>query len=213
MVAAHRRVRVLAVLIALTAVTWVFTAVSSTFTASAVLATSLLVLDLLALVVSGRRRAVKQAVAERERRRQIERRRALARRRATVAADEAVLPVPEMAERTAPVVERPEPDAEPLAEPAAERVARELAEGGTPWVPVPVPPPTYTLKPAAPRPEPAPLELPPSPAPTDPAQAVGSVDEADLEQERAPRPWETDRTFADDLDLDAVLARRRAVNG
>ena len=28
-----------------------------------------------------------------------------------------------------------------------------------------------------------------------------------------PRPWEGERDFADDLDLDAVLAKRRAVNG
>jgi len=29
----------------------------------------------------------------------------------------------------------------------------------------------------------------------------------------ARRPWDTDREFGDELDLDAVLARRRAVNG
>jgi hypothetical protein len=90
---------------------------------------------------------------------------------------------------------------------ASERVARELGEGvpGAVWTPVPVPPPTYTLKPAAPRPDPAPLELPAPPAP--------SAEPAALQTPRPPRPWDDDRTFADDLDLDAVLARRRAVNG
>lgn len=97
-------------------------------------------------------------------------------------------------------------------EPPAERVARELAEGGTPWLPVPVPPPTYTLKPAAPRPEPAPLALPP--ASETPAPSSAGEEQALSEGEGRPAAsGETDRTFADDLDLDAVLARRRAVNG
>lgn len=33
------------------------------------------------------------------------------------------------------------------------------------------------------------------------------------QEHAAKRPWDDDREFADDLDLDAVLARRRAVNG
>lgn len=61
------------------------------------------------------------------------------------------------------------------------------------WQPVPVPPPTYTMKSAAPRREPAPLsDQTPVAAP-----AVAATDEAPV------------RTTGS-IDLDAVLARRRA---
>ena len=63
------------------------------------------------------------------------------------------------------------------------------------WAPVPVPRPTYTLKPAAPRREPAPLAVEVA------AVAVGA---ASIE-EPAAAP-ET----SGGLDLDAILARRRA---
>jgi len=74
------------------------------------------------------------------------------------------------------------------------------ASSGPAWTPVAVPPPTYTLKPVARRAEPRALDLtPPAAAPS------------------APRPWDidpvTERPRADELDLDLVLARRRAVNG
>jgi len=72
--------------------------------------------------------------------------------------------------------------------------------GGPGWTPVAVPPPTYTLKPVARRAEPRALDLTPPAAP-----------------QPAPRPWDidpvTERPWADELDLDLVLARRRAVNG
>jgi hypothetical protein len=208
--AARRRARVLTVLLAVTGAAWVMSVVLPALTAVAVGVTVLLGLDVLALVVVARRRAVRRAMAERARRSELRRRQArsaAARQRGDAARDA----VP--AASTQPSV--PEESVEPVdgerEEAPAERVARELAEGGTPWVPVPVPPPTYTLKPAAPRPEPAPLDLPPAPLPTDPAEPA-----ADAPAEpaaRTPRPWDDDRTFADDLDLDAVLARRRAVNG
>ena len=87
-----------------------------------------------------------------------------------------------------------------MGEPAAvdERVidltAVEARQGG--WLPVPVPPPTYTLKAKAPRPAPPPLEEEPV---AEPVAAWAQPSEP----EDAGRP----------LDLDEVLARRRAVNG
>ncbi|HEY6794632.1 MAG TPA: hypothetical protein VI248_08110, partial [Kineosporiaceae bacterium] len=101
------------------------------------------------------------------------------------------------------------PSAPPVAERASARVARELGRGAPSdvWTPVPVPPPTYTLKPAVPRPEPPPLQVTPTlpPRPAEPATAGSAA--------RVTQPSADDRSFADDLDLDAVLARRRAVNG
>lgn len=86
----------------------------------------------------------------------------------------------------APVDGAPEPRAERSAPPA---------ESGPAWQPVPVPRPTYTLKPSVRRPEPAPLpeveEVPAAAARTD-----------------VPTPA---ATGVAGLDLDAVLARRRAV--
>jgi len=64
------------------------------------------------------------------------------------------------------------------------------------WQPVPVPRPTYTLKAPAPRREPAPLEIP-EPAVAEPAAATAAPEE--LSEPAAG------------LDLDAILARRRAV--
>jgi hypothetical protein len=102
------------------------------------------------------------------------------------------------------------------------------------WEPTPVPVPTYTLKPMAPRPEPAALDLSTmgydSAAPVESSTGSGadSTEAIPGDQESGPasareaasgratgkrRPWEEDHQWADDLDLDAVLARRRAVNG
>lgn len=65
----------------------------------------------------------------------------------------------------------------------------EPAEGSA-WTPVPVPAPTYTLKPAAPRMDAAPLVV----------EAPAQEDEDGAAEAEGGRP----------LDLDAVLARRRA---
>lgn len=88
---------------------------------------------------------------------------------------------------------------------SAPRRATEEAPTGPAWVPVPVPRPTYTLKPEARRPEPAPL--PTSAEPT--ATATPSTAErTTAEITAAERPAE--RPASAGLDLDAVLARRRA---
>jgi hypothetical protein len=84
----------------------------------------------------------------------------------------------------------------PGAPPAPPAARRPLADEGT-WVPVPVPPPTYTLKPVAPRPAPAPLE---------PALAPAAAPAATV----APQLRLVEEP---EVDLDSVLARRRAVNG
>lgn len=84
------------------------------------------------------------------------------------------------------------------ARPGAARAeaASEQAEDDGAWSPVPVPLPTYALKPAAPHREPAPLgDLEPQPV----------VAEAVDETEDAAQPQTTGS-----IDLDAVLARRRA---
>lgn len=71
----------------------------------------------------------------------------------------------------------------------------EPAEDDGAWSPVPVPLPTYALKPAAPHREPAPLgDLEPEPV------VAEAVDETE-----AAQPQTTGS-----IDLDAVLARRRA---
>jgi hypothetical protein len=81
--------------------------------------------------------------------------------------------------------------AEESAEPAVEEPAASIG-----WTPVPVPLPLYTLKPMAP----SRWSLPPRPvAPADPMPSVA-------EEDLAPMGLAS-------LDLDAVLERRRAVNG
>jgi hypothetical protein len=101
------------------------------------------------------------------------------------------------------------------------------AADGT-WMPIPVPPPTYTLKPMVSRPQPPALDLGGGSAAvgrTPYADATGSTVPAGpvpdryeaatpAAETRPPRrPWDDEHEFADELDLDAVLARRRAVNG
>jgi hypothetical protein len=195
--AARRRARVLSTLVVLTVLSWLLSLVVPVAASAGWAFTLLLGLDLAALVVAGRRRAVLRARRHREQRRRLEEaRRRRAARPARVAAEPPVAAAP---------AETPVPEVPARPERASERVARELDEGvsAAVWTPVPVPPPTYTLKPAVPRPEPAPLDLPGAPPPT-PTEPAATVD--------APAPA-AERTFADELDLDEVLARRRAVNG
>ncbi|NLF06132.1 MAG: hypothetical protein GX593_14195 [Actinomycetales bacterium] len=73
------------------------------------------------------------------------------------------------------------------------------SDDGASWQPVPVPRPTYTLKAPAPRMEPAPLEIP---------ERV--VAEPVVPAASAPAETAAERPSAG-LDLDAILARRRAV--
>jgi hypothetical protein len=103
--------------------------------------------------------------------------------------------------------------AAPPSTPTSAEPAATVAEDGT-WTPVPVPRPTYMLKPVVHRPDPRPLEEsvddPDVAAPGVTAAPAPSV-EAAASADPAPRPWEVEHTWADDLDV--VLARRRAVNG
>ncbi len=88
---------------------------------------------------------------------------------------------------TAATAAQPEADVVPA---TAETSA---ATAGTTWVPIPVPRPAYALKPAVRRPEPAPLAL------------DDAGDAADYE--RAPQ---VAALATGGIDLDAILARRRA---
>lgn len=85
-----------------------------------------------------------------------------------------------------------------------EAPARSETAAAESWQPVPVPPPTYTLKAPAPRREPAPLEIPERVV-EQPAASSASEDRPDV-------PAATTEPAAHDggLDLDAILARRRA---
>src|SRR5690606_18624436 len=101
--------------------------------------------------------------------------------------------------------------------PAAHEPAPAVEDEPT-WVPVPVPPPTYTLKPSAPRREPAPLPadgLATSSAAA-PAGATTLADDAATTADADRRTpvaaaAEQGTPSAAPLDLDAILARRRAV--
>lgn len=79
-------------------------------------------------------------------------------------------------------------------EPQADRVPEQRSRDEASWVPVPVPVPAYTLKPAVRRAVPVPLVL---------DETVAA--EAAQASEREPAAQ-----GAPSLDLDAVLARRRA---
>jgi hypothetical protein len=97
---------------------------------------------------------------------------------------------------------RPTAPAQPaIASPAAAPAEREATADDRPgtWVPVPVPPPVYTLKPVAHRPEPPPLQ---------PVERPAAV----ARDVRMPQPASQLREPLPQLDLDAVLDRRRAVN-
>jgi hypothetical protein len=80
-----------------------------------------------------------------------------------------------------------------------EPVPDAAAEGAT-WVPVPVPPPVYTMKPAATRIESV-------------RHSAVAAPESGESSPWEPRPGSDAPSFADELDLDAVLARRRAASG
>lgn len=92
----------------------------------------------------------------------------------------------------------------------AEVAAPQAAAAEEPtWAPVPVPRPTYTLKPAAPRREPAPLTAEDlAPRQVDEVAAEGT--EVDVAAEAVPAPAAPATAPSGGLDLDAVLARRRA---
>jgi hypothetical protein len=91
---------------------------------------------------------------------------------------------------------------------SADRVVRTTSPT---WAPVPVPRPTYTLKPAARRGEPAPLVLdePQRAVSPDELSAPVGADGVERADELVAPAAAASRTSAG-LDLDAILARRRA---
>ncbi len=218
--AARRRGRVLLALLSLTSATWLVAAVTAVPMWVALAPTALLVLDLAAL----RGVAVREAARHRPGRAA-----GRTRARGPVAPATAAQPRPGIDRRAS----RPAPSAA-AARAAAVASARRraaaaaaaapggradelLVADGT-WDPVPVPRPTYTMKPPAPRPQPPVLDLPGVPAGAPGATAAGSgagagVTPAATAADRPRRPWDDGHEWADGLDLDAVLARRRAVNG
>jgi len=177
-VAAQRRARVLLVLVVANVVAWSTVAVAGLPWWAGLTASGLLLLDLVGLRASARRRAAARTTH----------RRASARGRAARAAQRpAGTP-----SRTAPAM--------PAAAGGSGRPERAGAvhdDRPDTWVPVPVPPPVYTLKPVARRPEPPPLP------PARPA-AVREV--------AAPEALPPRREPVPQLDVDAALDRRRAVN-
>lgn len=97
---------------------------------------------------------------------------------------------------------------------AAEKAKAEAddVEVGAGWVPVPVPPPAYSLKPEARRPEPRPLT-----GPQQAAQAAARAASQAAAEGAAPGPdagrttaGPAERPTTGGLELDAILARRRA---
>lgn len=110
--------------------------------------------------------------------------------------------------------QRTDPAAGAAAERATAQEGERRAPGTVPqrtsaWSPVPVPPPSYTLKPSAPRREPAPLPA---------AEHLATPAAREAATEAADGPAGTSVTppvgpaadGAKPLDLDAILARRRA---
>ncbi|WP_199422983.1 hypothetical protein [Actinotalea solisilvae] len=110
-----------------------------------------------------------------------------------------------LAEAAATVAAASAPAARATA-PAPRREAETPAPGPA-WLPVPVPRPTYTLKPEARRPEPAPL---PAPSDVEAPAARATTDHSTAERPAASASRAERAPATGGLDLDAVLARRRA---
>ncbi len=215
--AAARRARVLLSLAVVAITSWGIVALPGVPFWMAVPATTLLVLDVVALVVSARRRtSARRAAARRLARTAALAQVRLAAQRRPTAPAEVPLPAP----RSDAVAEAasgasPATPVEPAASTGPSAGSSAGADDGT-WTPVPVPRPTYMLKPVVRRAEPAPLESDPDVPPA----ATASVPERPTQPRQPqrpaqpvtpPRPWEVEHTWADDLDL--FLARRRAANG
>lgn len=233
--AARRRAQVLLVLVALTATGWLAVPVAGLPVAVAVAATALLGADLIALRVVALRGAVRRAAASRA----AEPRRSAP--AADAPAHHPVRQETVQAARAAAATAARRRAAAAAALAADTDSAGEKLSADSTWNPVPVPPPTYTLKPVVPRPEPPVLDLstgghdgaaPAVPASADEPAAestgtahaaaappavveasTGTEDRVAAPDPASHRPREDGRRWADDLDLDAVLARRRAVNG
>ena len=232
--AAGRRARVLATLTVFALTSWAVAALPQVPAWVAVPATGLLLVDVLVLVATGRRRVSRRRVQARrvamgvvaaQQRTAVRRPRAAGavprQERSTVAASSgsSVPSARSVHDETDASTDRLDLDAIAAAAAAA---AATTGPGGDTWTPVPVPRPTYMLKPVVHRADPPPL--------VDPADAESLITSATTPQavERpAPvaetpeprvaaasgelRPWEVEHTWADDLDV--FLARRRAANG
>jgi hypothetical protein len=224
--AARRRGAIAGVLAAATAVTWVLVAVTATPLLAAVAPSVLLV----SVVGLGRRAVVQGQQAEAEWQRRIAEAAEQARR--SVAARPGRVSAGGRAVRASAT----ETQAIPQVKAETDRAGRVWSGGreGDSWSPVPVPAPTYTMKASAPRREPAPLGevegstavRPAAATPTtgaeQPAAATAAAEKPAAEQTAAQQTAsagtpvapgaavQADGAPTGSIDLDAVLARRRA---
>lgn len=100
----------------------------------------------------------------------------------------------------------------PAAAPAASGAQEAADEDAEAWSPVPVPRPTYTMKAPAPRRSPAPLAEPDAEASTvrRPAEEPGQDAAPEVPAAAPAAPLEPVAETTGSIDLNAVLARRRA---
>gem|GEM_PF-6950833 len=132
---------------------------------------------------------------------------AMRRGQANAEAETEVIPEVETAEEPVEEVAEVEAPAEPTVEKRVEETA--------PWTPVPVPAPAYTLKPNARRWEPAPLNLEEedysaSAIQRDIQSFKDDVDEVETPVSASVAAEADTSAAGSDLDLDAILERRRA---
>jgi hypothetical protein len=194
--AARRRLALTALLLVATVAAWVGYTMLSWPIAGGVATTAVLV----GVVVLGRRAAAAGDAADARWEREVTSITANARTRVATAARAAGKPQLRVDVDPAALIDE---SAQP---PVVAPVGRPVAEAGAlGWTPVPVPPPAYTLKQSAPRRSVSPLVMD---APTEQMDAVETVTDAveDVSQEQ-PAAATTEPA----MDLQAVLARRRAV--
>ncbi|WP_448059251.1 hypothetical protein [Cellulomonas hominis] len=226
--AARRRGMLAALLLVASVAGWAVVGLSAVSVVAAVVPTVLLV----AVVVLGRR-AVLAGRAHDAEWAHHEREQSMAPARATAEAPavtgRAVRPSEAHTEVFAAIVDEIATDATPAAPTATARATARAAKAvqeQDAWSPVPVPAPTYTLKASAPHREPAPLDhlegstndRPAERAVPEPVRESAAPDGFTAPSSSpAPRPATGERTPLEppaattgSLDLDAILARRRA---
>lgn len=206
--AARRRARILTVLTAGCGLGWAAVAVLHAPAAAGVVPSGLLGADVALLVSTAPARARRRrAAATAARPSPAPARRADARGVREVSAAELRRNADAVYDVTGAVRETADGD------PAAPTTADVRQPDDGTWIPVPVPPPTYTMKPVVRRPEPLVIE----PIETLPAAEAGVRLGGAASQDVAVDAAVEGPVAADDaevaFDLDAVLARRRAVNG
>lgn len=229
---AARRARVLATLTVFALTSWAVVALPQVPAWVAIPATGLLIVDVVVLVATGRRRVSRRRVQARRAAMNVvaAQQRTTARRprsagvvprqeRSTVASGSSAAATPSAA--PAPVRASAEASTDRL---DLDAIAAAAATVDDTWTPVPVPRPTYMLKPVVHRADPPPLVDPAdgeslitsSTQSTTPRAVERHEPVAETPEPRAAasgelRPWEVEHTWADDLDV--FLARRRAANG